>query len=247
MAEELIPGEIVIGGFPEPEDTMDCPHCKGQRCAFGHPQQRNRAYDLIWNHPKSHSSHTVSVAYCRTCGKPVIEHSWQRVGKDHKDLVYPKGTARPKAPQEVRAADEDLANDYDEAVTCEPHSFQAAAFLLGRCAGHILVKKCEADAADFLSTQFKKAIKDGTLPHDVAEEFPGVVEGRNQAGHPWYSSTGEQLKVDEDTSAWSFHIVDMMFEHFYVAPKRRKKRQTKLSDLLDEKKQGIAVKRESAE
>ena len=60
---------------------------------------------------------------------------------DHR-VLYPTAAQRQQAPKEVRDADAGLADDYDEAVVCEPCSGQASVYLLGRCAERILVAKC---------------------------------------------------------------------------------------------------------
>ena len=134
--------------------------------------------------------------------------------------LYPVAPSRILVPQEVRDADPHLADDYNQAVACEPWSLQASAFLLGRCTEQILVAKTSASAGMTLGPQIDAAIKADEIPLAWREPLKdGFLIARNQAGHSWENTAQEPLKVDDETVDHCFTIVDALLYHFYVAPK----------------------------
>jgi len=218
--------------FPGHHDLMDCPHCKGRACAFAVGEKA-----IGWPHDKSGMNHQIEVAHCLSCGYPIVHYARQSQSglRVSGAVVYPIAPYRDLAPNEVHSADPDLAKDYDEAVACEPHSLQAAAMLLGRCASHILVARCGADKSSTLGAQISAAVKAGDLPEPIKEQSEGLLAGRNQAAHPWYAASGAQMKIDQQGLDWCFDIVDLMFVHFYVNPARLAERQAKLAATKGQK------------
>ena len=167
--------------------------------------------------------HVVHVLHCATCAKPVICHaiSGDPGGQGNRqETIYPSGPpARDPATDEIRKDHKDLADDYDEAVACEPHSSQAAAFLLGRCVERILVAKAEVNRGATLGLQINEAIKANKIPEILKKPLKdGFLPARNQAGHVWQDAAGNDLEVDKDTVADCFTIVDELFVHLYLAP-----------------------------
>ena len=136
------------------------------------------------------------------------------------ETIYPSGPpARDPAPDEIRKDHKELAADYDEAVACEPHSSQAATFLLGRCVERILVDEVKVDPKATLGPQIDTVIKVETFPEILKKPLKrGFLIARNQAGHVWQNAAGEDLKVDGKTVKRCFAIVDQLFDHFYLEP-----------------------------
>lgn len=206
--------------FPNQEEVIRCPHCKGQ-CAY------REAKVINWSH--SHPGggrnwmHYVRVLHCGTCGNPLIRHVISKTQAEtevNKVTIYPSGPpARDPAPDEIRNAKKELAVDYDEAVACEPHSLQAAAFLLGRCVERILVDKAGVNRGATLGVQINEAIEANKIPEHLKKSLKdGLLIARNQAGHVWQDAEGNDLPVDKDTVDDCFTIVDELFVHFYLAP-----------------------------
>ncbi|HUW85088.1 MAG TPA: hypothetical protein VMZ31_20085, partial [Phycisphaerae bacterium] len=133
--------------------------------------------------------------------------------------LYPQAPRRDEAPAEVTKEDGGLAKDYKEAVDCEPHSLQAAAFLLGRCMERILIAKAGVERGLTLGPMIEAAIAGGRVPQALCEPLEkGFLVVRNQAGHVWVNSKGEDLRVDEDSVDGSFAIVDALFDELYLGP-----------------------------
>lgn len=228
--------------FPRPEETIRCPYCAAM-CAYASPNTATITYAHGMPDQQDRTVHTVEVAHCRSCGKPIIQYRILLHGKTtpHVEAIYPIAPNRQNTPEEVREAAPDLAKDYDEAVACEPHSLQASASLLGRCASEILVSHCGAKRKDLLGKQVNDAKQAGKLPPGLEHEIDGLREGRNQASHPWYSETGERLEVDGKTLEWCFEIVDMMIDHFIVRPKTTADRMKRFEALKAAKVAGDRV------
>lgn len=208
--------------FPNDREVIRCPHCKGQ-CAYGEYKP------VEWQHRHPGELHTlyhfVHVLHCLTCGNPMIRHS---ISTDpgrtsvERETIYPSGPpARDQAPVEIRNALPELARDYNEAVACEPHSLQAVAILLGRCVEYILVAEVKVDPAVTLGRQITEAITGDKFPEPLKDSLKrGFLIARNQAGHVWKNAAGDVLKVNENTVERCFAIVDQLFEHFYITPRR---------------------------
>lgn len=138
--------------FPRPEETIWCPACKGT-CGFcfgrggGHETIIRHGHEPIGQ--DSRTVHEIAARFCRSCGYPIIQHK-VAVGDTQSLLpsgewLYPQHPTRGKIPALVRDEAPDLADDYDEAVACEPHSSQASILLLSRVLSQILIAKCKAE------------------------------------------------------------------------------------------------------
>ena len=153
--------------------------------------------------------------------------------------VYPEAPTRPLAQELVRKADAGLAGDYDEAVRCEPHSQQAAAFLLGRCVERVLIAHAGAQHKGTLGPKIDKAIKDKKIPDDIAPYLGEVLKHvRNQASHIWVDAQGKELRIDADDVRMAFEVVDMLLDRFYIMPAKRDAHIAKVQQVLSNKKAG---------
>lgn len=241
--------------LPEDREVILCPRCKS-KCQFDRLRPGSiPSYRIQEPGGLDYVSHDITISYCIVCGGPVIE--WQRksykgaettsseqvIGEPIPDttesvIVFPIASPREKAHEIVRRQHPDLADDYDEAVACEPSSLQASVFLLGRCISQILIMHCGVTKALTLGPQIDEAIAANKVPQEIADELKGPKSARDQAGHPWFDTSGEIMKVQEDQAEWAFAIVDLMFEHYYIAPERKRQRLAKLGKDIAEKKAG---------
>lgn len=220
--------------FPNPDETMLCPYCHSH-CGF-----MQFGGDLSSGHVApdgSRSTNGVRARNCRSCGGVVIEYRRQH-GDDVRAVVYPVAPSRGLAPEEIREANADLADDYDEAVVCEPHSNQAAVILLARCATIILVDKCGAERKLALHAQIKTAADSGMISAKLKAILEGAHQPRNQVGHPWYDENGVLLKVGADDVDWWFEIIEWMFEELYITPLAIERRTERIQRTVKAKRAG---------
>ncbi len=240
--------------FPHQNDTVDCPNCGGKSCSFDQPgSSPNVRWEVLkrFSGLDAHIDHTLDVVYCRSCGQPIRlmrrvvrgrpvlvaanKTVSDQLPEDCVRILFPVAQTRDLAHEAVRHADADLARDYDEAVACEPHSLQAAAMLLGRCASTILIAMCDADGTKTLGVQYDAAVQAKKLPDNAAGQFEGLLQCRNRAAHPWFNSTGGHLTVEQDDVDWCFEIIGLMFDHFYVNPAKLEKRRERMEAAKAEK------------
>lgn len=237
-----------LTSLPNTDQSADCPHCKTKAAAY----QRAGAFDWTSEYKTNQGgqiscTHIIRAAYCRSCAEPVIAYirqnasasqratlscsttdEWLRTHPHNERIIWPKEPSRDPASPEVRAANAALADDFDEAVACEPHSKQATVILLGRCASIVLMDKCKAPDST-LRPQFDHASKAGSLPKRVDDEYKAFTDNRNRAAHPWFDATGGHLRVEQDDVEWAFEIMHEMFEHFYIDPARQAARQARMN------------------
>lgn len=229
--------------LPGNNEVVECPHCEA-RCAF----TRKGTIEWPLSNAIKQDMHVIVACYCQSCGGPILQWTVApRVG-GHADMsaacsrvVFPLASTRQKTSAVVRQLDCDLAQDYDEAVSCEPLSLQAASCLLRRCASHILIDNCGAPKNQTLGQQIKHARNDGKLPEHISEQVDGVLNHGNQSAHPWFDDSGEILKVEQRDLDWCFEIVQLMFDHYYIEPQKRAERKQRMEAIVKEKRKGDAA------
>ena len=116
---------------------------------------------------------------------PSLDSIWRR------DTVYPKGIARPVAPEVVK----EFAGDFREACLVIGDSNKASAALSRRCLQNLLSKKAKTSSRN-LAKQIQEVIDSGNLPSHLVEAIDGVRAIGNFAAHPIKSTnTGEIIEV----------------------------------------------------
>lgn len=232
--------------FPNNKEMMRCAYCKGMSM-FDQGNGGPVSCGLSHYHKPKYSLHQVDAMFCQSCGGPIILYRAghaTNLGSAHfseicVETFYPQLPTREKSPDDVRDANGPLADDYDQAVECEPHSLQASAFLLGRCVEEMLVEKCGAVHKGTLGPKIDTAIEGGKIPdhlHGVLQD--GFKVARNQSGHVWVDEDGNRLSVDADTVAMCFSTVNALFEYYYVAPARQNVHVAKMKEVLAKKVAG---------
>jgi hypothetical protein len=204
--------------YPKPNEAISCPHCVA-RCAYAH----------FGGIQIPGSGSRIIAASCHSC-QGIILGLWD---EEDIEVLYPVEATRPQCPPEIESEDSGLAQDYNDAVACEPHSLTAAMFLLGRCAERILVNKYGADRRKTLGMMELPAASFNQEDKDYfAEAF---VVARNQAGHVWKDSAGNDLTVDDHSVAMAFQWIDELFERAYVGPRRRADHRAKMQQVRGQK------------
>lgn len=225
--------------FPRTNETILCPHCRRQ-CQFVHTSPPPPKWSIGGAIPGA-GQHSLTIAYCTYCGECAVQKHTNPAGNagSRTEYVYPTAPTRSIAPDLVRAEDEHLANCYDGAVNCEPHSNEAAVFLLGRCAEIILVTKCDAPKGKTLGVQIPKCKASGKLTDQIATWLTDAFKhARDQATHYWVSESGEVLLVDTTSVDRAFAVVDAMFKEYYINPHDMEEWAVTMGDTRNEKLKG---------
>lgn len=227
--------------WPERNDTdiVTCPNCKGDRAftdPVSPPNGNNGLQYQFDNGPNPVHSHVVKARFCRSCGFPIIrhEHGPVKVPADRKTMLYPQAPTREKCGELIRTADNNLANDYDEAVECEPMSCTAAMMLLGRCLNRILINKAECSTKLPLGPMIDDAIERNEIPTSIQDDLKdGFLHARNMTNHIWFDEEGTEIQVENADVDHCFELIKALFESLYIAPARMAAR----TDRLKEKRQ----------
>lgn len=223
--------------WPNDDQQFPCPHCKTHSAAFTTVVHQSWSHASTEDESREIEGHTLDVMTCRSCGMPIVRHEADpQTGEEPVTTIYPKAASRALAPAEVQEKSPQLAQDYNEAVECEPFSMQASVILLGRCVERILNEEAECDEDATLGPKINDAMKREAIPTYIATSLQkGFLVARNFATHIWTNATGEQIQVDEYTLDKCFGIVDELFRHFYVYPQHASEFIEKMSKAKEDK------------
>ncbi len=217
---------------------MKCPHCQ---TSF-HPQTKLREIGTVGKIDGEDCAWRVESDVCPTCEKPILTLSQMRkelvanigvpwvmtVVKTF--MIFPKGTGRPPAPQEVPA---DIAADFNEACLVLADSPKASAALSRRCLEQLLHER-NVSTKHNLSEAIDDALAKH-LPSHIEENLDAVRNIGLFATHPKKSSnSGEILDVEPGEAEWNLDVLESLFDYYYVQPAKSAKKREALDKKLAE-------------
>lgn len=142
----------------------------------------------------------------------MVEGDWNDAKVLHQSLVWPRAVSATVAEQ-VPAH---IAQDYREAWAVLPRSAKASAALARRCLQTVLIEAGKAKSHR-LSSMIKE-VKPG-MPSYVADELEDVKHAGDFSAHPLKDkATGQILDVVRGEAEWVLHVLDLLFDHYYVKP-----------------------------
>ena len=131
-------------------------------------------------------------------------------------LIRPRIASRPPVPAEVPS---ELAKDYVEACLIIADSPKASAALSRRCLQQILRDKARVQHSNDLATAIGEAVKDPSMPSDMADCLDAVRHIGNFAAHPNKGmNTGEIMEVEPGEAEWCLEVIEMLFDYYFVRP-----------------------------
>lgn len=222
--------------FPPNNGTMVCPYCH-TRTYFTH----NDIHEWGNDDQTINSSYRFRIdsATCYSCGHALIKYTVRNERGNFiiNNIVFPLTGNQEYAPDEIKDEYIELKNDFDEAVNVETMSLKSAAFLLGRCLERILVDRAGATRGHTIGVMLKDEKVKEKIPEEILKDLTGgVLIARNSSCHIWQDDSGNELNIEPQDVAYCFEIIRLMFEHFYIAPKRRQDRRASLEKLKNEKR-----------
>ncbi|NJL28140.1 MAG: DUF4145 domain-containing protein [Thermoanaerobaculia bacterium] len=145
-------------------------------------------------------------------------------------MIYPRTGGQAPAPPEVPS---EIAKDFNEACVVLNDSAQASGALSRRCLQHVL-----AERGVSTSDNLNRAIEDALashLPSHIAHDLDAIRNIGNFAAHPQKSvSTGAILPVEPHEAEWNLHVLEMLFDFYYVQPAKSAARRVALNKKLKE-------------
>jgi hypothetical protein len=155
----------------------------------------------------------LMASACSSCRRIVVYQLFD----DGPSILVPTGASR-SVPREVEEEDPDLAAEFREATAILDLSPRASAALARRCLEAILTNKAGANQW-LLKDKVEFAAK--KLPGHLAEQLHPVRELGNLGAHrAENAATGEVLQVEPGEAEWTLDVVEMLFDFYYVQPKR---------------------------
>lgn len=146
-----------------------------------------------------------------------------------RELVRPKGSARPPVPTEVP---KHIANDYEEACLVLPDSPKASAALSRRALQALLRNAAGIKHAN-LANEIQQVLDSNQLSSQLADNIDAIRNIGNFAAHPSKStSTGEIVDVEGCEAEWNLEVLEMLFDFYYVQPEKFKIRRKALDKKL---------------
>jgi len=141
-------------------------------------------------------------------------------------MVWPKARARPVAPEVPEA----FAQDFQEAALVLADSPKASAALSRRCLQRLLEEVAKVKAGRLMD-EISAVMP--TLPSYLADAVDEIRRIGNFAAHPLKSTnSGEILDVEPGEAEWSLETLELLFDHYFVQPKRTAAKKA----ALDEKR-----------
>jgi len=161
----------------------------------------------------------VNISRCPECNKLVISLD--------DNLVYPLISPKDPCPLEVPPF---IREDYDEACLVSIYSKKASAALARRCLQNIFSD--QGINKKTLSLQIDEAIN--MLPVYLADDIDAIRHIGNFAAHPtMYEHSSEIVEVENEELEWILHVLELLFDFFYVQPAKSKKRREQFNGKLE--------------
>lgn len=210
---------------------MKCPHCQKEF----HPHPRTVDLDVCGRTKDFKYKWRATLEMCPACDAPIVDldyrqHYGNALYTGHTYRVFPRGSGRASAPPEV---DVNVANDFNEACLVLNDSPQASAALSRRCL-QLLLNERGVSKSDNLSTAIDHALASG-LPAAISENLDAIRNIGNFAAHPQKSGvSGVILPVEPHEAEWNLDVLDMLFDYYYVQPKRAAEKREALNRKLAE-------------
>jgi len=219
--------------FYEPDSRGTCPHCR-HAATFDEPptnrmvgQRMERINTALSAHGDKEYVHVYS-SVCPNCLKPIVvmtvrEETTNKV-LDRR-LIFPPNVVRAVPPE----VPPHIGEDFAEAAAVISLSEKASAALSRRCLQSVLNEKI--GKRKDLSTQIDEAIKQ--LPTRIGENLDCIRQVGNYAAHPEkVESTGTIVDVEPEEANWTLDVLEELFDHYYVMPKKAEERRAKLDKKL---------------
>jgi len=206
---------------------MKCPHCL--ESFFEHWEKTSLGQDKegLWE---------LKQTTCPSCEKLILKLSQQvlKAGRwgHHTDLlVKPIGIARSPLPKDVP---EKYSKPYIQASQVLPISPEASAALSRRCLQDLLREEAKVKPRN-LSDEIQEVIDSEKLHSTLSESIDAIRNIGNFASHPIKSTnSGEVLDVEPGEAEWTLDVLEELFDHYIIKPKKLQQKRDALNQKLQD-------------
>lgn len=122
--------------------------------------------------------------------------------------------------------------DYLEAKEALQYSCKASAALSRRCLQNLLHNKLKINKRNLVQ-EIQEFIDNEKAPSYIKEAIDAVRNIGNFAAHPLKdTNTGEIVPVEPGEAEWLVEVLELLFDFYFVQPKKLKERKRKLNEKL---------------
>lgn len=216
---------------------MICPYCRlhvhfepsGHGEAYSSSPGERRGFDIAWG-------------FCASCKGFLVlyrdgEVHWQeRYGDRFGELGHVTGERiihpHPAPPHVEPEVPETYRADFIEATLVMPVSPKASAAMTRRILQSIIREECGLRGRS-LHHELELFVQSSGVPSSLLQAVDAIRNLGNIAAHPTQDiSTGEILTVEEGEAEWLLEVVQALFNHVFVQPRRLAERRESLNAKL---------------
>lgn len=173
----------------------------------------------------------ISIFACTSCNGPVVlmahgafvPAAMPLVNARRVNMIEPASVQRPAPHVAVPAPWRD---EYIEAASIQVLSPKSAAALLRRIVDGMLREKTPPATVH----QMIEAMRPPALPDYVWNGLHDLRDFGNWGAHPKWTNVGQLVEIEPSEVDMCFEVVDAMFDHWYVGPKREVERQARVAE-----------------
>jgi len=137
--------------------------------------------------------------------------------------IWPRSATRPVPPE----VPEPYAGNFREACVVLPGSTNASAAISRRCLQSLLLNEGGAKKGR-LENQIEEVVDSKQLRPQLAENLHYVRKVGNLAAHETKNQqTGEVVDATQEEAEWLLEVLEGLFDHYFVEPRREQARREK--------------------
>lgn len=175
--------------------------------------------------------------FCPACGNIILVYqegtfiSGER-GVDEptvSKIIYPTEQITKSLSSDVPTKYRD---DYEEAANVLPLSPKSSAALSRRCLQNFLQNHLKIKKKN-LALEIQEFVGKQQVPSIISDSLDAIRNIGNFAAHPLKeTNTGEIVDVEPGEAEWLLEVLDLLFDFYFVQPKKLEKRKAGLNDKL---------------
>lgn len=210
----------------------ECPHCgmgvqfsEAHRAKAVSPQAGSTPIKAEQVGPKGATGRMqVEFSACPICKQLIIYAVLTEPPTEGGQLLWPR-TRHTTVPDEVP---DEIAATYREASDVLPISEKASAALSRRCLERTLIEGGGVAENQTLNEMIKEVLPE--LPGDLSEEIDYIRSSGIFAAHPIkLEHSGVVVEVEPGEAKWNLEILDALFDHYFVKPKKAAERRERMN------------------
>jgi len=170
---------------------------------------------------------------CPSCEKEILkEKFFKSDGRQwrlkNETQLRPRGNSRPLSSDVLSK----YADPFQQANLVLPISPEASAAISRRTLQLLLRDEAKVTPSNLIN-EIQEVIDSGKLPTELSESIDAIRNIGNFGSHPIKSTnTGEIIDVEPGEAEWNLEVLEELFDHYIIKPKRLKAKRAALDKKL---------------